>query len=222
MTVPVEEDRRVVAIGLRLQRGKAPVLVVRPGLQANRDRVVGRAHPRADTGFQSFGVHSPAPPRIDVEARRARRVHARAGHVRHHVHVHVFADLVATQRLAHRLVEVGVRILDGEAVHLHGLTDPREMLLQPEDEELFFRLVPVRAQALEHVGAVEDGRAVDGQDGLGLGFQRPVHPDLQLAHRRSSSVGLGTGYHRWRGARERSSSYVFSCLNHTSLSAKPG
>src|SRR3989449_2463145 len=66
----VEQDRRVIAVGPRLQDREAAVLVVRAALEPDRDRVVGGARPRADAAAQARR-RDPAPPaRIDVDARR--------------------------------------------------------------------------------------------------------------------------------------------------------
>jgi hypothetical protein len=106
------------------------------------------------------------------------------------VHVDVFAQLVAGHHRADGLEEVVVRVGHGEAHHLHRLAEPREVIGQPEAVHLAVALVPVGADPLEHVGGVEDRGAVDRQHRLLLGYQSPVHPDIEGRHVRSSVGGV--------------------------------
>jgi hypothetical protein len=106
--------------------------------------------------------------------------------------VNVLADRVAPEDLAHRLVEVDVGVWHREAHHLHRLAQPGEVLLQTEGVELPLGLVPVGPQPLEDVRPVEHGGAVDGQHRRGLVHERAVHPDLEIAHRAGSFVGVMT------------------------------
>jgi hypothetical protein len=96
--------------------------------------------------------------------------------------VDVLAGIIALQHLADGVVKIQVLIRDGEAHHLHGFAEAREVLGQAEGVELAIGLVPVRPDALEDVARVEDRRAVDGQDCLRLGDELAVHPDLEICH----------------------------------------
>src|SRR5438128_1233240 len=186
----VQEERLIVAVGVRLQGGQPAVLVVGAALQANGDRVVRRASPGAHAALEPVAFLDARPAAwVDVHPGRRRRVEPGAGHVRAHVHVHVFADLVSGKHLAHGLVEVEIAVGNREAHHLHRLPEALEVLGQAEAIELVVAGVPVGAQPLEHVGGVENGRAVYGQDGLRLGHELTVHPDVELFHWTGSFVG---------------------------------
>src|SRR5574338_928558 len=64
----VQEDRRVVAVGLGLQRGQPPVLVVRAALEPDGDGVVAGALPRGDAAVEAAALRDARPPPgVDVE-----------------------------------------------------------------------------------------------------------------------------------------------------------
>jgi hypothetical protein len=98
------------------------------------------------------------------------------------VHVHVLADFIALQHRAHGVVQVDIAVGHREAHHLHRLAQSREVLLEPEAVQLTVALVPVGAQALEHVGGVEHRRAVHREYGLVAGKESTVHPELEVRH----------------------------------------
>src|SRR2546428_732337 len=66
----VEQNRRVIAVGPRLQGRESAVLVVRAALEPDRDRVVGGTRPRADAAAQARRRDPSPPAGIDVEAPR--------------------------------------------------------------------------------------------------------------------------------------------------------
>src|SRR5437762_8345630 len=71
----VQEDRRVVAVGLGLQHGEPAVLVVRAAFEPDRDRVVRGAEPRAHAAGEAPVRDAAAAPRVDVEPGRGGGVH---------------------------------------------------------------------------------------------------------------------------------------------------
>ena len=192
----VQQERAVVAVGLRLQRGQAAVLVVRGALDAGRHGPVGDARPRRHADGDAGLLRRLPRAGVDRERDGAGVVHVPvAGEIGGLPDVHVLARLVLPQDVQDRPLDLLARQGMLHPHEPHRAEEAVDVLLQPEDVELLVGRVPVGPEPFEDRPPVLDRGRLDVDPGVRVGDQLAVEIDMPIRRHRSPPflARLGAG-----------------------------